>query len=76
MVVTEKKTAEKHEVEIGEIVDGKAQVLKGIKEGDVVITEAGYGLPDGAEVRFGQEGKKEEKDDKKDEKHEAEEKKK
>ena len=66
MVVSDKKTVAKREVEIGEVFAGKAQVLKGLNGGEIVVIEAGYGLPEGAEVRFGEEGKKEEKDDKKD----------
>ncbi len=52
MVMTDKKTAAKRDVEIGEISGGKAQVLKGLSEGETVIIEAGYGLPEGAEVRL------------------------
>ena len=50
MVVTEKKTAVKRAVETGEISGGKVQVLKGLSEGESVVIEAGYGLPDGADV--------------------------
>jgi multidrug efflux pump subunit AcrA (membrane-fusion protein) len=65
MVVTAKKTATKREVEVGEVFDGKAQVVKGLSGGETVIVEAGYGLPEGAEVRFGEEGKKDAAEEKK-----------
>jgi multidrug efflux pump subunit AcrA (membrane-fusion protein) len=55
MVVEEKKTARKREVEAGEPQDGKVQILKGVAAGDTVIVEGGYGLPDGTEVTLGKE---------------------
>jgi HlyD family secretion protein len=52
MTVDDKKIAHKRDVECGITFEGKVQVLKGLKEGETVITEAGYGLPDGAQVQF------------------------
>ncbi len=61
MVMTDKRIAAKREVEIGELTGGKAQVLKGLSEGETVIIEAGYGLPDGAEVKLAGEKEKDER---------------
>lgn len=58
MVVDEKRTAHKREVEAGEIIEGKAQIKQGLRPNELVIIEGGYGLPDGTEVRFGQEKSK------------------
>jgi HlyD family secretion protein len=53
MVVDGKRTARKKEVEAGETQEGKVQILKGLSAGETVITEGGYGLPDGTEVSVG-----------------------
>ncbi len=58
MVVDEKRAAHKREVEAGEIIEGKVQIKQGLRPNELVIIEGGYGLPDGAEVRFGQEKSK------------------
>lgn len=50
MVVDDKKIAHKREIEAGETLDGKVQIVKGLKPGETVIVEGGYGLPDGTEV--------------------------
>ena len=55
MVVNEKRTAHKREVEAGETIEGKAQIKQGLRPNELVIVEGGYGLPDGAEVRFSEE---------------------
>lgn len=57
MTVDEERIAHKRDVECGITFNGKVQVLKGLKAGETVITEAGYGLPDGARVQFGGEGR-------------------
>ena len=58
MVVDDKRVAHKREVECGGSIDGKVQVLKGLSLGEAVVIEAGYGLPDGAEVQLaGEKGK-------------------
>jgi HlyD family secretion protein len=53
MVVDAKHTAHQREIEASAVIDGKVQIAKGINPGEVVITEGGYGLPDGAEVTSG-----------------------
>jgi cobalt-zinc-cadmium efflux system membrane fusion protein len=53
MVVDDKKIAHKRDVETGETQNGKVQILKGLKAGETVIIEGGYGLPDGTEVSLG-----------------------
>jgi HlyD family secretion protein len=57
MVVDEKHIAHKRDVEGGEIVDGKVQITKGLKAGEMIVAEGGYGLPDGAEVKPAQDAK-------------------
>jgi HlyD family secretion protein len=51
MVVDSKHVAQKRDVETGETFDGMVQILKGLNPGELVITEGGYGLTDGTEVR-------------------------
>ena len=53
MVVDAKHIAHQREVEASTVVDAKVQIIKGINPGELVITEGGYGLPDGAEVTSG-----------------------
>ena len=57
MVVDDKRIAHKREIEGGEVVDGKVQIVKGLKAGEVVVAEGGYGLPDGTEVKTAEETK-------------------
>jgi RND family efflux transporter MFP subunit len=52
-VVDEGKKALRREIESGAIVDGKVQVKSGLRPGETVIVEGGYGLPDGTAVRTG-----------------------
>ncbi len=58
MVVDEKKLAHKREVEAGETLGGEVQIAKGLKAGETVIVEGGYGLPENAQVTLGGEEKK------------------
>lgn len=55
MVVGADKHAKKVKVEAGESFSGKVQIKQGLKAGDTVIIEGGYGLPDGTEVRVFEE---------------------
>lgn len=57
MVVDDKKIAHKREIEAGEVRDGKVQISKGVKAGEMVIVEGAYGLPDGTEVTLGEPSK-------------------
>ncbi|MFN8009440.1 MAG: efflux RND transporter periplasmic adaptor subunit [Terriglobia bacterium] len=52
MVVDNKKIAHKVKVEIGERLEGKVQVKRGLTGKELVVVDGGYGLPDGAEVTF------------------------
>lgn len=52
-----KGVAVKKEVETGQVFEGKVQVKSGINAGDSVIVEGGYGLPDGAQIKLGEEKK-------------------
>jgi HlyD family secretion protein len=51
MVVDGKHIAHKREVETGGASGGKVQIKSGLRAGETVVVEGGYGLPDGAEVR-------------------------
>jgi HlyD family secretion protein len=55
MVVDANQVAQKRDVETGEIFDDKVQIVEGLKSGELVIVEGGYGLPDGTEVRPSEE---------------------
>jgi multidrug efflux pump subunit AcrA (membrane-fusion protein) len=52
LVVDEKRIVRKREVETGQAADGKVQITQGLRGGEVVVIEGGYGLPDEIEVRF------------------------
>ena len=52
-VVDSKQIAHKHDVEIGIRQADRIQIRSGVAAGDSVITEGGYSLPDGAQVRLG-----------------------
>lgn len=74
--VVEGHTAHKREVEAGVTLDGKVQVLKGIKPGEQVVTEGGYSLPDNATVLLpGEKPPEDKKEDKKGEEKKGSEKK-
>jgi multidrug efflux system membrane fusion protein len=51
MVVGSDKKASKRSVEAGATTDGRVPILKGLKAGETVIVEGGYGLPEGIEVK-------------------------
>ena len=52
LVVDDGKVAHRREVVGGEVFDGKVQIVEGLKEGETVVVEGGYGLPDGTSVRI------------------------
>jgi HlyD family secretion protein len=52
MVVGADKHAKRTEIEAGESFAGMVQIKSGLKAGDTIIVEGGYGLPDGTEVRL------------------------
>lgn len=57
MVVDAKSIAHKREIEAGETSGDRVQILKGLNAGETVVTDGGYGLPDGTEVRTGEHAK-------------------
>jgi multidrug efflux pump subunit AcrA (membrane-fusion protein) len=61
MVVGADKHAKKTEIEAGEMLGNRVQIKSGLKAGDMVIIEGGYGVPDGTEVRPAEEKKPETK---------------
>jgi RND family efflux transporter MFP subunit len=58
MVVDDKKIAHKREIETAGGVGDRVAVSKGLAAGEKVVTEAGYGLPDGTEVKLSEDGAK------------------
>jgi multidrug efflux pump subunit AcrA (membrane-fusion protein) len=69
MVVDSKNIAHAKEVETGEVVAGRVQIISGLKGDETVIVEGGYHLPDGTQVKQAEEekegkGEKDEKDKK------------
>jgi multidrug efflux pump subunit AcrA (membrane-fusion protein) len=53
LVVRPDGTAKKRAVEVGLRTTARVQILDGISPTDLVVTEGGYGLDDGAKVRVG-----------------------
>ena len=53
MVVDANHIAHQREVDASAVIDGRVQIARGLNPGELVITEGGYGLPDGAEVTVG-----------------------
>lgn len=50
-VVDKENVAHRKEVEAGVAFDGQMQILKGLDDGETVVVEGAYALPDGASVR-------------------------
>lgn len=53
LVVSSDGTAKKRPVKVGLRTPEKVQILDGVSTNDLVITEGGYGLDDGAKVKIG-----------------------
>lgn len=58
MVVAAGRKAARRAVETAPAEDGKVAVMQGLRTGETVIVEGGYGLPDGTEVRWPEASKK------------------
>lgn len=57
LVPDDKRIAHTREIEGGEVFDGKVEIKRGLNPGEMVITEGGYGLADGTQVRWTEEKK-------------------
>jgi multidrug efflux pump subunit AcrA (membrane-fusion protein) len=74
LVVGKDMVAHSRQVETGVRTDELAQVVSGVKTGDLVVTEGGVGVEDGAKLKLAEAGDKkdagkdEKEDDKKDDK--------
>jgi multidrug efflux pump subunit AcrA (membrane-fusion protein) len=68
MVVDAKSVAHERKVTIGIRTPDKTEIVSGLNEGDTIVVEGNYALPDGTKVQIGEEGKDEKKEgeDKKD----------
>jgi multidrug efflux pump subunit AcrA (membrane-fusion protein) len=53
MVVDKDRKAVRHEVDTAPAGRGRVAVVEGLRAGDTVIVEGGYGLPEGTPVRWG-----------------------
>ncbi len=56
IVVDEKRIAHRRDVQIGVRQQNQIQVRSGLQPGELVVTEGGYALPEGTEVRMGTGG--------------------
>lgn len=75
MVVDAKSVAHERKVKVGIRTPEKTEITGGVKEGETVVIEGNYSLPDGAKVQVGEEEKKEgEEKDSKEEKKDADDK--
>jgi multidrug efflux pump subunit AcrA (membrane-fusion protein) len=72
MVVDSQNQAQSRDVKVGITTPAQAQILSGLKPGEVVVTQGAYGLPDKTKVKIekpksaeaeGQSGDKKDKDD-------------
>jgi multidrug efflux pump subunit AcrA (membrane-fusion protein) len=52
LVVDDRRIARNREVETGHVADAKVQIKQGLKGGELVVIEGGYGLPDETQVQF------------------------
>ena len=52
LVVDDRRLARHREVETGHVADRKVQIKRGLKGGEWVVIEGGYGLPDETQVQF------------------------
>ncbi len=52
IVVDAQRLAHERQVECGQITNGRVQILKGLEAGETVVTEGGFGVPDGTQVTF------------------------
>ncbi|MEQ1945953.1 MAG: efflux RND transporter periplasmic adaptor subunit [Bryobacteraceae bacterium] len=55
LVLDSQNIAHRREVEVGDLMGEKRVILTGLKPGETVVTEGGYELPDGTQVRRGKE---------------------
>ena len=60
MTVDENSVAHETKVKIGIKQGDKVQIVEGLNEGDTVVTEGNYALPDGTKVEIAKEEEKEE----------------
>ncbi len=59
MVVDAKSIAHEKKVKVGIRTPEKIEIISGLNEGDTIVIEGNYALPDGAKVQVGEEGKDE-----------------
>jgi multidrug efflux pump subunit AcrA (membrane-fusion protein) len=52
IVVDDHQLAHERQVEWGQVTSDRVQILKGLNAGETVITEGGFGLPEGTRVTF------------------------
>lgn len=66
MIVDAKSVAHERKVTVGIRTPEKTEITKGLQEGDTIVVEGNYALPDGTKVQVGEEGKGEKEKDEKD----------
>ena len=52
LLVDNKSIVHKKDVEGGEVFDGKVEIKKGLRPGEMVVVEGAFGTPDGAQVQL------------------------
>ena len=52
MLVDDKQLSAQRKVECGPTVNGRVQILKGVSEGELVVIEGGFGLPEGTQLKI------------------------
>lgn len=63
MVVDARSVARERKVTVGIRTPDKVEITSGLKEGETVVIEGNYALPDGTKVEVGEEGMGEKKED-------------
>lgn len=52
MVIGADSVAHRTDVKTGIAQDGKVQITEGLKEGELIVSQGAYGLPDGTKVKY------------------------
>jgi HlyD family secretion protein len=52
MAIDSQSVAHQAKVQTGIEQDGKVQIIQGLKEGELIVSQGGYGLPDGTKVKY------------------------
>ncbi len=59
MIVDAENVAHEKKIKIGLKTSDKTQIVEGLKEGETVVTEGNYALPDGTKVEIAKDNAEE-----------------